>query len=1460
MTETQWERAPRSGINNRGGAGRRRAVLWLPMLAGLAALLAVGLFRHGHSGAAAAADAPESPKRLKVLFLGDTGHHNPLDRCRQAFSAMARRGIDLTYTDDLAELNPDTLRRYDCLLLYANWTSIKPEQEKALLDYVAAGGGFAPIHCASYCFLNSPEITALTGGRFKSHGTGVFTETIAAPDHEIMKGLKPIESWDETYVHEMHNEKDRQVLSYRVEGDKKEPYTWVRTHGKGRVFYTAWGHDERTWGNADFVNLLERGLRWASGGGGLDGPTAGRPARYPFEQMEAEGGLPNYTPGRQWGTEGEPIRTMQKPLSPEQSITRLVMPRGFSASLVASEPDVKKPICMMFDERGRLWVAETFDYPNDMQREGEGHDRITICEDTNGDGKADKFTVFADKLSIPTSMVRANGGVVVTQAPQMLFLKDTDGDDKADVRKVLFSGWGTADTHAGPSNLRWGFDNWIYGTCGYSGFRGNVGGKSLAFGQGVFRMKPDGSALEFLGSTTNNTWGLGFSEDGYLFGSTANNDPSFHMAIPNRYYEQVSGGGLRSGRMEDISDSARFWPLTEMVRQMDQHGNYTAGAGHALYTARSLPREFWNSVAFVSEPTGHLIGQFRIMPNGAGFTTRNEFSFLASDDEWTSPIAADVGPDGSVWFIDWYNYIIQHNPIPKGFEKGKGNAYVTPLRDKRHGRVYRVTYKDGKPSRTFDLANAAPAKLLEALRSENQLWRMHAQRLLVERGDASVVPELIKIAADQTVDAIGLNAPAIHALWTLHGLGTLNGADANPQAAAAATGALKHPSAGVRNAAADVLPRTPQSAEALLASKLLDDPDPHVRKAALLALADMPASEAAGGAVYALLANPRNANDRILGDAATIAACEHDAGFLKAAFAAAGAKPAGEAKEPVAADAARKPAVNLMPNPSFEEGSGNAPRAWQPRNYAGQSTATWVEGGRTGSKALKLESQAGSDTSWYTDVTVQPQTDYRLSAWVKTRNVRGAMGALLNVHGTEYRTTAVNGTSDWRKVELTFNTGTATRVSINCLFGGWGRSTGAAWYDDVELVPAASAGMSGPVGRALDVVSRHYAQRAPADSVVATLTSLKSADPALADGVLQGLARGWPEGQSSAPKISEEQAASLQGLYEALRPETRDHLITLASRWGRPELFSAQLAKRVGELRATLADAKAGPDARLDAARRLVAAQDSAEAIDLALKQITPQATPAFQQGVLEALSLSSRPEVPAAVIGRWKTLTPASQRVALNLLLRKSAWTPALLDAIEKGTVNAKDLATEQWQSLRNNPDRQLAARAATLEQTTGRAPNPDKKKLVDALLPKVKGKGDVAHGKEVFTKNCAVCHTIEGQGGKVGPDLTGIGARARPDLLVEILDPNRSVEGTYRQWLAQTKTGDVIAGRLLSENAVEIEVIDATGKTHVLERKDMNRLQASDLSVMPEGFEQLPPQDLADLLEFLATSNVKH
>ena len=204
---------------------------------------------------------------LNVLFLGDNAGHKPTNRFALMQPALASRGIVMTYTESLDDLNSTNLARYDALVIYANHTRISPEQEKALLDYVEGGNGFVPIHCASFCFLNSPKYIELVGGQFKSHGTGVFKETIVDGEHSVMKGLTPIENWDESYVHAKHNT-NRIVLAERRDDKGNEPYTWVREVGKGRVFYTAWGHDQRTWSNPQFVSLLENGIRWAAAASG----------------------------------------------------------------------------------------------------------------------------------------------------------------------------------------------------------------------------------------------------------------------------------------------------------------------------------------------------------------------------------------------------------------------------------------------------------------------------------------------------------------------------------------------------------------------------------------------------------------------------------------------------------------------------------------------------------------------------------------------------------------------------------------------------------------------------------------------------------------------------------------------------------------------------------------------------------------------------------------------------------------------------------------------------------------------------------------------------------------------------------------------------------------------------------------------------------------------------------------
>lgn len=793
--------------------------------------------------AAWAAKAKPAPI-LKVLFLGDSGHHAPHERLRQMAPSMISRGIQLVYTEDVGSLTLENLRLYDALLVYADIDTIEPQADEALHDYVTGGGGLVALHAGSYSFRNSKYYASMVGGQYKAHdGLKPFRTRIAAPNHPVMQGFNGFESTDEPYVHDRHNTQGRAVLEYRDD----EPYTWVRDEGQGHVFYTAWGHDTQTWSKQEFDDLVERGIRFAAGQS-VPEALANRPNIPKLELVNATDKIPYFSPSKWFKPDSTSWAMMQRPLAVNDSMAHLVVPGGFKVEHVASDPDIKKPIAMSWDERGRLWIAETVDYPNRLLPNSRGNDRLVICEDKNNDGRMDKFTVFADGLNIPTGFTFARGGVIVHNAPETLFLRDNNGDDRADEREILLNGWGRFDTHAGPSNLQYGLDNWIYGTVGYSGFNGTVGGRQLNFGMSIVRFRSDGSALEVLGPTMDNTWGLGQSEEGGVFASTANSNPSVYLPIPNRYYQAA---GQEPRRLEGIFNRSRFLAISERVRQGDGHWGYTASAGHALYTARTYPKEYWNRIAFVNEPTGHLVGQFSIAAKGASYGTINHSNLISSDDEWFSPIMAEVGPDGSMWVIDWYNYIIMHNGPPKDseFKYGEGNAYESELRDKTHGRIYRIVWTGENPNRPsgkkpaakkqkpFTLQGASPSKLVATLRHDNLLWRRHAQRLLVERGRQDVAPELIALTRDRSVDAIGLNVGVIHAIWTLEGLNAL---DTDPAAQAAVVETLRHPSAGVRRAAADALPRSAANAVAIVNSGLLNDSDPHVRLAALLAIAESP--------------------------------------------------------------------------------------------------------------------------------------------------------------------------------------------------------------------------------------------------------------------------------------------------------------------------------------------------------------------------------------------------------------------------------------------------------------------------------------------------------------------------------------------------------------------------------------------------------------------------------------------
>ena len=817
----------------------------------------------------------EGPRRIEILFLGhDSDHHNSASFLPMLASALSREGINFTYTENPEDLNSENLAYYDGLMIYANHEEIAPGQERALLDFVKDGKAFIPVHSASFCFQNSPEYIQLVGGQFQKHDTGTFVADIVAREHPAMQSLDTFSTWDETYVHHKLSD-DRTVLMERVEGNHREPWTWVKEHGKGRVFYTAYGHDERSWGNPGFHKLIKQGILWAIDEG----------ARSQWEEFSAtipslkyrpEPNIPNYE-------KRNPAPQYQEPLSPEESARLIQVPPGFDLELFAAEPDIINPIAMEWDERGRLWVIETVDYPNTVRNDkGAGDDRIKILEDTDGDGKADKFTLFADKLNIPTSLVFANGGVIVSQAPHFLFLRDTDGDDQADERKIIMEGWGTFDTHAGPSNLKYGFDNNIWGVVGYSGFKGAIAGEQRSFDQGVYRFAPDVSTFEYLTRTSNNTWGLGFTENNDVFASTANNTHSVFMGISDRLAEGVEGIPMGSAK---IDGHYAMHPITDKVRQVDVFGGFTAASGHNFYTARNYPEKFWNRAAFVSEPTGHLVHIALIEKDGAGFVEKDGWNLLASADEWVAPVEAKVGPDGAVWVLDWYNFIVQHNPTPSpergGYQavNGPGNAYENPLRDKSHGRVWRVVYRAAEDHKQLALSRDKPDDLIKALSSDNQFWRMTAQRLLVESGDMDILSDLYDLIKESKPDKENNNFGATHALWVLEGLKVIQSGN---EAFQVVTGALKNQAPGVRKAAIEILSSIQWTEKAVLDAGALDDPDPNTRLTAILSLMKVSPSVSLGEKLYDISREDDVKADNWLAKSVYVAATRHRRGFTDA--------------------------------------------------------------------------------------------------------------------------------------------------------------------------------------------------------------------------------------------------------------------------------------------------------------------------------------------------------------------------------------------------------------------------------------------------------------------------------------------------------------------------------------------------------------------------------------------------
>lgn len=528
---------------------------------------------------------------------------------------------------------------------------------------------------------------------------------------------------------------------------------------------------------------------------------------------------------------------------------------GFNLTLVASEPLIADPVDMEIDEYGNLYVVEMPGYPLDTSGSG----RIKKLTDSNGDGRMDSATVFADGLTLPTGILRWKQGVLVVDTPRVVYLEDTNGDGQADKREVILTGFAVSNPQHNVNNPELGLDNWIY--LGHEpAITTNLfpeefgdGGSEVHYadrpdsprlpvnadGRSV-RFRPDTGELELLASKTQ--FGHSFTAFGQRL-TVNNNNHVMHEVIPARYLQRNPHLPVASATrsLSDHGDAAPVFPITQNPEHqlLTDKGIITAASGITAYLGNVFGEDYKHSV-FVAESVSNLVHVDRLRQEGVSFVAsrmHQEREFLASTDAWFRPVNFYVGPEGGLYVVDYYRRIVEHPEWMAEDAVTAGNLYD----GREQGRIYRVMPADKTVAQadvTMPGEMSVP-ELIDTLAHPNHWWRKQAQRLLVDRWqDTRPEPNYLD-SLEQMAGHAQKPLGRLHALWTLQGIGQLR-----PEVI---QGALSDPEPGVRENAIQLaelhLPGSPRLAQALLA--LADEAHPRVRFQLLATLGDIDTPAAA---------------------------------------------------------------------------------------------------------------------------------------------------------------------------------------------------------------------------------------------------------------------------------------------------------------------------------------------------------------------------------------------------------------------------------------------------------------------------------------------------------------------------------------------------------------------------------------------------------------------------------------
>ena len=1134
------------------------------------------------------------------------------------------------------------------------------------------------------------------------------------------------------------------------------------------------------------------------------------------------------------------------PLTPAEELQTFVVPDGFHVALVASEPDVAKPMNLAFDAKGRLWVSSSLEYPFAAAADVVPRDTIRVLEDKDGDGKADVVTVFADELNIPIGLIPYGDGVICFSIPNIWFLRDADGDGKCDQREVLYGPFDTTrDTHGMCNAFRRGDDGWIYACHGFNN-RSDVAGKDghrvqMSSGN-TFRFRPDGSRIELYTQGQVNPFGMSIDRFGDLYTADCHTKP-VTLLLPGGCYDSFGRAHDGLGYVPNVMDHL--------------HGSTAIGA-LALGSDTNFPVEY-SDTTFDGNVMTSRINQNLLQRTGSSVRAVERPDLVSSSDPWFRPVDIVTGPDGALYVNDFYNRIIGHYEVP----------LLHPGRDRFRGRIWRVSYGDANPAHRrftgygWNLTELLLPQLLDVIRTAPTAQKKLARDVIADRPDADVIDFLKHNSKDPDATV----RPYVLRLLAQRNALTVD------ELAAAVTDRAElvrvHAFRALREMSATSITEAESSA---LMRRGFGDLSAMVRRAAVAA-SSRHLSKSLTAPLLRML-HTTDLADIFLRHSIRIALRDHllnDAWFRELA-----------AQSPLSMDRLALADLSLaLKSPASAEYIASNVEflgTAHPEKLAEylQFSSTAVSPEAAANVVATVRNRFANDQNLQLQLLNSMREGFAQRNQKPPQAVRdwaiATALALLNMKSAD-DLEALNSKPafGWSYVPNPDSPNPA-----NC----WGVITSRMSADGIAGVPMFS---SFEIGE-----QRAGLYRSDTFEVADTLSFFVAGHDGfpdlplkkvnfvrLRDAATSEVLREVSPPRNDVAEKTEWQSADLKGRKVFI--ELVDGDAATAYAWlavGRfsdsrlnpsdTQLQRAEAAMLVGdfaidELRPAMirlvTDTEQSRVSRANFAAALLKLQPDSKLSAVAVVPMIAGVTDPIVDEAMKIVSSHQSDRAASVLQSAFQVATSPEQLTLAERLSGDVASLDLLLQLMEAGKASARLL-------LKPTVQQRLEAVAtdAIKQRATSLTENlPSEEAIIDQLIAQRRNSlnaasGDAMSGKELFKKSCMICHQIASEGKQVGPNLDGIGNRGIDRVLEDVLAPNRNVDVAFRTTTVITDEGKAYSGLLKELEGNRVSIIDSQAKETILQTDVIEERKGATTSPMPSNVgETFTEVQLRDLIAYL-------